>query len=191
VSHRSQLGGLLHLLLQLLEVLLTLLFSCFFAFLGSVDVYSKFVAQVVRELKLLVGDGLRFGLSLIVLLLLGVVLKVAETEETLAELDVLHQSLSQTVADLLQVEVAQRRGHFLAVQTMPEVPGCVSLLLRNQWVPLLLLCRFAFGVLLYLVFDWLADGEHLVEFRSFGGQRGFFLAQESLHVCGFGLRLLR
>ena len=94
----GRLGRLFHLLLEFFEVLLALLFAFLFALLCALYVDSELVAQVVRKFKLLV---LNVRLRLFLYLLLSdVLLQVAQEEEALAELDVLHQGLRQAVAYL-------------------------------------------------------------------------------------------
>lgn len=91
------------------------MFSFLFSLFGTFDVDTELIAKVVRELKFFALD---VRVDLVCLLFLGsalqyVLLQVAKEEEALAELNVLVQCLGKTVADLLEVKVAQRRGHFL------------------------------------------------------------------------------
>lgn len=109
-----QFGRFFHLLLELLEILLALLLSLFFSLFGTFDVNAELVTQVVCELKFFSLD-IRIDLSMFLLIptLLYILLEVSEEKEALAELNVLIERLGKTVANLLEVEVAQGRSHFL------------------------------------------------------------------------------
>lgn len=62
-----------------------------------VDLYSEVVAEIVREFKLFAGDLLFSLLTFVVLT------EVSKEEEALGELDMLVESMGETVADLFQV----------------------------------------------------------------------------------------
>ena len=108
----------------------------------------------------------------------------------LAEFDVLHQRLCQAVADLLQIQVAERRCHFLRVETVAAVPGRVALLLLDEWIPSLLLRLALTEASADLILDILAHGEHLVELSALRRHGPLLLSAVLFHVC-LGLRLLR
>ena len=117
------------------------MFTFFFAFFGSFDIYAELITQVISELKFFALD---VRIDLVCLLFLGtalpyILLQIAKEEKALAELNVLVQCLGKTVTDLLQVKVAQRRCNLLRVETVAQVPGLVSLGLVNQRVPFLIL----------------------------------------------------
>ena len=79
------------------------MFTFFFAFLGTFDIYAELITQIISELKFFALD---VRVDLVCLLLLGaalpyIFLQVAKEEKALAELNVLVQCLGKTVANLL------------------------------------------------------------------------------------------
>ena len=105
----------LHLLLEFFKCFLVFFFFLFLLLLGLFNVDFHVVTEVVSELELLSLNR-------------SVPLQLVQEVVSPGKLDVLHEGLRKTVADLLQVQVPQGGGDLLGIKGLTQVPSLLLLL---------------------------------------------------------------